>query len=143
MKVFIMAANVGKDAEWKDAANGNGVNVTFTACENTVERVNGERMEIANWYSCLYHVAKPGICDYLKKGARVCIYGDLTIDTYTSDKTGRVQVSRNVMVRDLQIVSYVRSEVSQGVDTSTGEVATQPQGQYASSVSESDPDLPF
>jgi single stranded DNA-binding protein len=125
MKVVIMAANIGKDAEWKDASNGNGVNVFFSVCENTREKINGEMTEVANWYSCIYHAASANVAQYLKKGAKVCIIGDLTIDTYTSDKTGRVQVSRNVFVADLKIVSFVQA-VAPGVDPVTGEVKQAP-----------------
>lgn len=125
MKVFIMAANIGKDAEWKNASNGNGVNVLFSVCENTQERVNGEMTEVANWYSCIYHAASATVAQYLKKGAKVCLIGDLTIDTYTSDKTGRVQVSRNVFVTNLKIVSFAQSAVPD-VDTATGEVMQNP-----------------
>ena len=65
------------------------------------------------------------IAEYLKKGTRVMIIGDITIDTFQSEKTGKIQVSRNIFCSDVQIASMPRRDV---VDPATGEVVKEDDG---------------
>lgn len=140
MKVIIMGASLGRNCEHRPMEGREGFSVTFSVCENTREKVNGEWVEIATWYSCIYFTRSLKVCEYLKTGTKVCIFGDLSIDTYTSEKTGRIQVSRNVFVNDLQIVSFPKS--ADEVNRETGEVVSAPQP-TAAPMPGDDGKLPF
>lgn len=102
MKV-ILSATLGKDAESKQDENGKFI-ITFSCAEN--QTVKGE--QVTNWYNALYVSKSDKVCEYLTKGTRVLIFGELNIETYRSEQTGNVNISRSLFVRDLDILVFKR-----------------------------------
>lgn len=102
MKV-ILSATLGKDAEAKQDENGKFM-ITFSCAEN--QTVKGE--QVTNWYNALYVAKSDKVCEYLTKGTRVLIFGELNIETYRSEQTGNVNISRSLFVRDLDILVFKR-----------------------------------
>lgn len=120
MKCLITAANVGKDAECK-ALEGGSFQFTFSVCEN--ERRKGENGEVISephWYNCLYFARSAKVGDYIRKGAKVCVWGDVRTTTYTNDQTREKRVSFDILVSELKIIAFVDN--GQKVDPTTGEV---------------------
>lgn len=147
MKCLVTAANIGKDAEVK-ALEGGSFQFTFSVCEN--ERRKGENGEVISephWYSCLYFARSAKVGEYLRKGAKVCVWGDLRTSTYTNDQTKEKRVSFDILVTELKIIAFAGD--GQKVDPATGEVLQcqqpTPQTPAANYASEppADDDLPF
>lgn len=103
MKV-ILSATLGKDAELKKDENGKFI-ITFSCVEN--QTVKGEH--VTNWYNALYVSRSDKVCEYLLKGTRVLIFGELNIETYRSELTENVNISRSLFVRDLDILVFKRN----------------------------------
>lgn len=120
MKCLITAANIGKDAEVK-ALEGGSYQFTFSVCENERRKdENGEVISEPHWYSCLYFARSAKVGEFLRKGAKVCVWGDLRTSTYTNDQTKEKRVSFDILVSELKIIAFAGD--GQKVDPTTGEV---------------------
>lgn len=102
MNVFCIAGNIGQDAV-KKQINGKDF-VTFSVAENQrkVNKETGEVVDLTNWYNVLYRGDKVG--DYLKKGTKVFVSGELTINTFRSETDGTVRVSRDIYANQIQLL---------------------------------------
>jgi len=112
MQKLIITGNLGKDAEVKKLESGR-VYVYFSVAVNTYKGKGDERRQETQWYSVSYFVNNEAIVQYLKKGAKVVVCGNLELDTYRSDKTGSVHVNANVLASDVEIVEFVDVEQPQ------------------------------
>lgn len=148
MKCLITAANVGKDADVK-ALEGGSYQFSFSVCENERRKgTNGEVISEPHWYSCLYFARSAKLGEYIRKGAKVCIWGDVRTSTYTNDSTGEKRVSFDILVSELKIIAFAGD--GQKVDPATGEVLQRQQptpqttaANYASEPPASEDELPF
>ena len=148
MKCLITAANVGKDADVKPLEGGS-YQFSFSVCENERRKgTNGEAISEPHWSSCLYFARSAKVGEYIRKGAKVCIWGDVRTSTYTNDSTGEKRVSFDILVSELKIIAFAGD--GQKVNPATGEVLQRQQptpqttaANYASEPPASEDELPF
>ena len=100
MNKFIFTGNLGKDAEVKVTSSGMHV-CSFSVA---VKSGYGDK-EKTTWANCaLFGKRAEGkLPQYLKKGAQVCISGQLTLDEWKGDD-GTTQKSLKVNVDDLDLI---------------------------------------
>ena len=125
MKCLITAAHVGKNAEVK-ALEGGSFQFTFSVCEN--ERRKGENGEVISephWYNCLYFARSAKVGEHIRKGAMVCVWGDVRSSTYTNDQTKEKRVSFDILVSELKIIVF--ADKDKKVDPATEEVVQRQQ----------------
>jgi len=143
MKCLITAANVGKDAEVK-SLDGGSYQIRFSVCENERKKGdNGEVISEPHWYSCLYYTRSAKVGEHIRKGTKVCVWGDFKYSVYTNDQSGEKRLTFDIFVTELKIIAFAADT---NVDVSTGEVKEkeQPvQQQYASQVPPASDVLPF
>ena len=115
MNTFIIAGNIGQNAEKKEI-NGKDY-VTFSVAENQkkVNRTTGEEVSVSNWYNVLYRGDK--IRDYLLSGVKVLVVGELSINIYRLENDGSVRVSRDIFANNIQFLS--KKEDTNKVDGDT------------------------
>jgi single-strand DNA-binding protein len=109
---FIFTGNLGKDAEVKVTQSGMSV-CSFSVA---VKSGYGDK-EKTTWANCaLFGKRAEGqLPQYLKKGAQVCISGQLTLDEWKGDD-GTTQKSLKVNVDDLDLIGG-KSDGQQGGST--------------------------
>jgi single-strand DNA-binding protein len=100
MNKFIFTGNLGKDAEVKVTQSGMSV-CSFSVA---VKSGYGDK-EKTTWANCaLFGKRAEGqLPQYLKKGAQVCISGQLTLDEWKADD-GTTQKSLKVSVDELDLI---------------------------------------
>ena len=109
MQKIIISGNLGKDAEEKKLESGR-IYVYFNVAVNSYKGKGDERKQITQWYSVSYFVNSDAILQYLQRGAKVVVCGNLELDTYRSEKTGNVHVNANILASDVEIVGFVDAE---------------------------------
>jgi single-strand DNA-binding protein len=100
MNKFIFTGNLGKDAEVKVTQSGMHV-CSFSVA---VKSGYGDK-EKTTWANCaLFGKRAEGqLPQYLKKGAQVCISGQLTVDEWKGDD-GTTQKTLKVSVDELDLI---------------------------------------
>lgn len=98
--------NLGADAIIKDLNGQKYIAFSVAHTENYKDS-QGQRRERTTWVSCLKYGESP-VINYLKKGTRVFIRGELSAKTYEAG--GTVQVGINCRVRELQLLGSNRTE---------------------------------
>jgi single-strand DNA-binding protein len=108
MNKFIFTGNLGKDAEVKVTQSGMHV-CSFSVA---VKSGYGDK-EKTTWANCaLFGKRAEGqLPQYLKKGAQVCISGQLTLDEWKGDD-GTTQKTLKVNVDELDLIGGVGSNTS-------------------------------
>ncbi|MFT5760516.1 MAG: single-strand DNA-binding protein [Alteromonadaceae bacterium] len=131
MNKFIFTGNLGKDAEVKVTQSGMSV-CSFSVA---VKSGYGDK-EKTTWANCaLFGKRAEGqLPQYLKKGAQVCISGQLTLDEWKGED-GTTQKSLKVNVDDLDLIG--------GKSESSAPAQRQPQAQQAASDDSSFGSIPF
>lgn len=98
MKQITIIGNIGTDATYKKSKNGYLLN--FNVAVNS--KVKEE--EKTDWFSCarIYKEKPETILQYLKKGQRVCIIGDISFNQ--SMNNGAIYFNKNVYASELKIL---------------------------------------
>ena len=131
MNIFTFTGNLGKDCEIKATQSG----TTMCVFSVAVKSGYGENVKTA-WPRCTLFGkrAEGGLPQYLKKGAQVCISGELSLDEW-QDNNGVTQKMLNVNVREIDLVggkqsAAVPSSVAQpsAQGTSQSQAFQQPDG---------------
>lgn len=134
MVKVVMLGNLGNDPEERITKAGKTV-VTFPLA---VSRKR-QGAESAAWFSCSVSGATAQYAkNYLRKGSRVLVIGELEVSSYVS-QNGEKRCSLNVWVSDLQNVSSRQDSSEDGgskVSYSSQSFASQPE-------LDEDSDLPF
>lgn len=98
----ILVGNLGKDPEIRATQSGSEIcNLTLATSENWKDKATGERKEKTEWHRVvifnegLVRVAR----DYLKKGSKVYIEGQLQTRKWTN-KEGQDQYSTEVVLQN-------------------------------------------
>jgi single-strand DNA-binding protein len=139
---FIFTGNLGKDAEVKVTQSGMSV-CSFSVA---VKSGYGDK-EKTTWANCaLFGKRAEGqLPQYLKKGAQVCISGQLTLDEWKGDD-GTTQKSLKVNVDDLDLIGG-KSDGQQGGSTQINNqpipAQRQPQQQAPAPGDDGLDDIPF
>ena len=97
----ILVGNLGKDPEVRRMQNGNPVvNLSVATSENWRDKATGERKERTEWHRVV--IFSEGLAkvaeQYLKKGAKVYIEGQLQTKKYT-DQSGVEKYSTEVVLQ--------------------------------------------
>lgn len=124
MQTIIISGNLGKDAESKTTQKGDKV----TSFSVGVKQGWGENSS-TNWYRCSVWGERGGkIAEYLSKGVKVFVTGELTIGSYEGKPQFDVRVNE---------IEWERRQA----DGSQG--APQRQRETASHAGDLDDDVPF
>lgn len=134
MVKVVMLGNLGNDPEERITKAGKTV-VTFPLAVSRKRQGS----ESAAWFSCSVSGATAQYAkNYLRKGSRVLVIGELEVSSYVS-QNGEKRCSLNVWVSDLQNVSSRQDSSEDGgskVSSSSQSFASQPE-------LDEDSDLPF
>lgn len=134
LKVDIIG-NLGGDAEIKEF--GGKKYVSFSVAHTEYQKdEQGDRTDQTTWVSVLWHGEGGAMLQYLKKGTKVFVRGNLKVKTYT-DKNGEQQVAINVNATEVQLCG-ARGEGATNAGQASSAVA--PQAQLPSQQTD---DLPF
>ncbi len=142
MLVLEVIGNLGADAIIKDL-NGQKYIAFSVAHTESYKDSQGQRRERTTWVSCLKYGESP-VINYLKKGTRVFVRGELSAKAYEAG--GMVQVGINCRVRELQLLGGNRTELPEtqpaAAPAQTPTSAYTPQSEAYQQPNEED-DLPF
>jgi len=116
MQKIIVSGNLGKDAEVKKL-EGERYYLSFSVAANYSKGKGEEKRQLTQWYSVAYFSNSSKMAEYLKKGAKVVVCGNLELDIFKSDKSGQTFVNANVTATDIEIVSFVEASGDQPLQT--------------------------
>lgn len=147
----ILVGNLGKDPEIRRTGAGKGIaNLSVATAESWRDKTTGDRKEKTEWHRVV--IFNEGLVNlteqYLKKGAKVYLEGQLQTRKYT-DKDGVEKYSTEVVLQGFGATLTMldtRSGTSQGEDrTDGGERAPtrKPAMAAASSRDDLDDEIPF
>lgn len=134
LKIDIIG-NLGGDAEIKEFGGKKYVSFSVAHTEHIKDQ-QGKKTELTTWASVLWHGEGGAMLQYLKKGAKVFVRGNLKVKLY-NDKNGSVQYALNLNATEVQLCGVKGENVANAVQVS-GAVA--PQAQPPSQQTD---DLPF
>lgn len=109
MQKVIISGNLGKDAGVKKLEGGR-FSIMFNVAVNYSKGKGEEKKQLTQWYSVVYFSNGDKMAEYLKKGAKVIVSGNLELDVFKSDKNGQTFVNANVLAQDVEIVGFVEVE---------------------------------
>jgi single-strand DNA-binding protein len=109
MQKIILSGNLGKDAEVSKLESGRSC-IRLNVAVNSFKGKGEQRTTFTQWYGVSYFVNNEAILQYLKKGATVVVCGNLELDIFKSESTGKMFVNANVLASDIQIVKFVGDE---------------------------------
>lgn len=143
MLVLEAIDNLGADAIIKDL-NGQKYIAFSVAHTESYKDSQGQRHERTIWVSCLKYGESP-VINYLKKGTRVFIRGELSAKAYEAG--GVLQTGINCRVRELQLLGGNRADQTEvpqlAVTTSAAAPTYAPTQPPAYQQPEEVDDLPF
>ena len=104
-----LIGNIGTDAKVMEV-NGNKF-VSFSVGTNEkFKDSQGNQVEKSTWVSCILSKESP-VKDYLKKGTKVFVEGDLSVKTF-KNQNGDWQSGVNCRVRKIELLSAKKAEDS-------------------------------
>ena len=104
-----LIGNIGTDAKVMEV-NGNKF-VSFSVGTNEkFKDSQGNQVEKSTWVSCILSKESP-VKDYLKKGTKVFVEGDLSVKTF-KNQNGDWQSGVNCRVRKIELLSAKKVEDS-------------------------------
>lgn len=108
MKQITIIGNIGTDATYKESEKG-GYLLNFNVAVNS--KVKDE--ERTDWFSCarIYREEPQTIVQYLKKGQRVCVIGDISFTQSMSN--GAIYFNKNIYASELKILFDKKEEHEQ------------------------------
>lgn len=140
MLIVEVIGNLGADAIIKDLNGQKYIAFSVAHTESYTDSHN-QRRERTTWVSCLKY-GESAVINYLKKGTRVFIRGELSAKTYEAG--GTVQVGINCRVRGLQLLGGNRTEQTDAQPAAAP--AQTPASAYtpqSAAYQQQDDDLPF
>ena len=94
--------NLGADARLQENVNGKFVAFNVAHTSRRTDRSTGEVVENTQWVSCTLNGNGGNLLQFLTKGTKVYVSGDMTLRTYTgNDKLQHVGI--NLFVRDIEL----------------------------------------
>ncbi len=100
MLVVEIIGNLGADATVKEFSGQKFIAFNVAHTESYTD-AQGTKRERTTWVSCLKY-GESGVLNYLKKGTRVFVRGELSAKAYEAG--GAMQVGINCKVRELQLL---------------------------------------
>lgn len=141
MLVLEVIGNLGADAILKDL-NGQKYIAFSVAHTESYKDSQGQRRERTTWVSCLKYGESP-VINYLKKGTRVFIRGELSAKAYEAG--GILQAGINCRVKELQLLGGNRTDQAEAPQTTVATSPATPTSQQPAAYQQPDDidDLPF
>lgn len=102
----IIIGNIGQDAVIKEFGTAKYISFSVAHTESYKDK-NGEKIEKTQWVSCLKH-GESAVLQYLKKGTKVYVEGDLSVKTF--DVSGSTQVAVNCQVSRIELIGGAKQE---------------------------------
>ena len=100
--------NIGNDAKIMET-NGNKF-VSFSVGTNEKYKdQDGNQVEKTTWVSCILS-KDSAVKDYLKKGTKVFIEGDLSVKSYKNSNSGNYEAAVNCRIRRIELLSNKKEE---------------------------------
>lgn len=108
-----MIGRIGQDAR-VNAVTAERNCVNFSICDNLkTKNADGETVNVPQWFDCSYFCTKTTIADYLKKGLRVLVIGNYSIDEYYSNQTGKMMRKNTIVVDTLQLIDFEEQQAAE------------------------------
>lgn len=139
MLVLEAIGNLGADAIIKDI-NGQKYIAFSIAHTESYKDSQGQRKERTTWISCLRY-GESQVINYLKKGTRVFIRGELSAKAY--EVGGALQAGINCRVRELQLLGGNRADQPESPQQAATTSAATPNYAPSSYQQQEEDDLPF
>ncbi|MDR2009931.1 MAG: single-stranded DNA-binding protein [Bacteroidales bacterium] len=138
MLVTEIIGNLGADATIKQFSGQNYISFSVAHTESYTN-AQGQKQERTTWISCLKY-GESAVINYLKKGTRVFVRGDLSAKIY--DANGTPQVGLNCRVKELQLLGGNRptEQQTENREPAPAPAYQQPEAQFSDNGSD---DLPF
>lgn len=103
-----LIGNIGNDAKIVNT-NGNKF-VSFSVGTNEKYKdQEGNAVEKTTWVSCILSKESP-VKDYIKKGTKVFVEGDLSVKPYKNTNSGNWEAAVNCRVRRIELLSSKKAE---------------------------------
>ena len=132
-----LIGNLGGDATIKEFSGQKYISFSVAHTESFTDGQSQKR-ERTTWVSCLKY-GESGVINYLKKGTRVFIRGELSAKVFETN--GTPQVGLNCKVRELQLLGGNKpAEQAEAQETRQAPTYSQPE---AFPKNNQDNDLPF
>lgn len=104
-----VSGNVTRDVEKRGSADKPYITFGLAVTEY---KGNGEKSPM--FFSCImFGKRAASVADYIQKGAKICVSGQLASDNYT-DKNGIAHTGFSIKVNDLELMSAKPEQISQG-----------------------------
>lgn len=137
MLVVEIIGNLGADAVIKEFKGQKFISFSVAHTESYTDG-QGQKHERTTWVSCLKY-GESAVINYLKKGTRVFLRGELSVKTYEAG--GTVQAGINCKVKELQLLGGSRPEQQTGAAPSPSYCPPEQSEQFPPSTGSDD--LPF
>lgn len=109
-----MTCNAGKDANVLTNAKGD-VFVSFSAATNRIYKNSlGEKVKDTIWFNCIS--TQKNIAEYIKKGTKMIIIGDLSIKRYVNNRN-EIDISLNINCNSIELLSQQEQDEEQEVNS--------------------------
>jgi single-strand DNA-binding protein len=106
MSKIIVVGHLGKDADLKVLDSGRNV-FNFSIAETKKIKKEGEVLENTQWFNVSFFTNSDRVLEFLKKGVKVLVIGELDIDVMKSEKTGKIYANVNIATSEVQILTFV------------------------------------
>lgn len=123
LKVEIIG-NLGADAEQRVANGKNYLSFRVAETRKFADKATGEMVTSTTWVSCTMDGANTNLAQYLKKGQRVFVRGNMELRLFVSSKDGQRHAGINVYVKELELCGSNKSESEMVVKSDQREVDT-------------------
>ena len=138
MMCLELIGNLGADATIKQFSGQSYIAFSVAHTESYTDG-QGQKHERTTWVSCLKY-GESAVINYLKKGTRVFVRGDLSAKAYEAN--GTPQVGLNCRVKELQLLGGNKPAEQQTENREPGPAPTysQPEAPFSNDGND---DLPF
>ena len=120
----ILIGNLGNDPEIRSMKSGNQVaNFSLATSESWKDKQTGERKEKTEWHKvCVFNQGLVRLCEYLKKGSKVYIEGQLETRKW-QDQSGNDRYTTEIVLRpyksEITILDSKKSDDNQPFSDNT------------------------
>lgn len=103
MLKLVIIGNLGADAELRSANGAQFLSFRVAHSDRWADRNSGEVRDNTTWVSCTLNGDGGNLRPYLKQGAKVFVYGDVSTRVYVSPKDGKQYAGIDCRVRQLEL----------------------------------------
>lgn len=105
-----LIGHIGQDCQIRTLDGGRVVTSFSVAYTETWKNQAGEKQERTQWFNCSYFTATtPGVAEYLRKGALVCVTGRVSARAYLN-QAQQAAASLELNVGEIKLLSTPKRE---------------------------------